>query len=324
MSLDTMSVANVVCRFGEKVLLDYAREIVLPAFFDDKLIRYYKDSDYFFLDVELIELEGGATPTLGVAGRFVRDTTLKREQIFDGTNLVEDHTSIESSPSAFFCLILNNHKLIYAPETSHAPSVSSFGATFAHFLRLKHREYIDELIELLGDSERQLIKTHPKPKLMIRPLTNREEISKFVARFKRLQKLSIALHDTNDEVQFQEVFQQLREARTAVGAEKTEVVHRQKEGLDHANAVAQISGASETGNAEISLRGVDAEGNTLTGNNDSFKIAIPIPPLPADVQGAGKVVYGVFKGLVEGGKVAIDKIVDQNKVSNAIRKLIDG
>ena len=42
--------ANFICRFGsEKVLLDYAEQIVLPAFTDDTMIRSFgKGRTYYF------------------------------------------------------------------------------------------------------------------------------------------------------------------------------------------------------------------------------------------------------------------------------------
>ena len=77
--------ANFVCRFGdERVLLDYATEIVRPAFFDDTLIRTYGKSHFFFYEAELVKLADDKNkPVVGIAGRFVQNTLLTREQIFD-------------------------------------------------------------------------------------------------------------------------------------------------------------------------------------------------------------------------------------------------
>ena len=51
------SFANFVCRFGdEKVLLDYAKDIVLPAFFDDTFVRSYGRTHFFFYETELVKL----------------------------------------------------------------------------------------------------------------------------------------------------------------------------------------------------------------------------------------------------------------------------
>src|ERR1035438_30208 len=53
----TVSFVNLICRFGDKfVLLDFANEIVLPAFTDSKLRRKYGDTTYVFQAVDLIEI----------------------------------------------------------------------------------------------------------------------------------------------------------------------------------------------------------------------------------------------------------------------------
>lgn len=323
MPLDTMNVANVICRFGEKVLLDYAREIVLPAFFDDTLIRHYKGSDYFFYNVKYVELEEGSAPVLGIAGQLVRNTILEREQIFDGATLIPDREYIESSPSSFFCFILNNHKLLFSAETSHAPSMNAFGATLGNFLKRKHAAYIEELAEQTGEPVARIKRMHQRPKVLVLPLASRESVKEFVHRFRKLQKVEIALLDTNDESHSREAFLALREMRTDIGAAKTALVHVQKEGLDHAHAISQIADAGETGNAVVSLRGLDADGNRLIGNNENFKISVPVSALPEDNEERGRHLYNVFSAAVEKGRIVIDKIIDRQKVEAAIRKLLD-
>ena len=66
------SFSNFVCRFGEqKVLLDYATEIVIPAFCDDTLIRSYGSTEFFFFETELMKLnDDEENPALGIVGRL--------------------------------------------------------------------------------------------------------------------------------------------------------------------------------------------------------------------------------------------------------------
>lgn len=142
--------ANFICRFGEdKVLLDLAQEIVVPAFISRDLERSIKNSKYFFHDVQLIELHGGNNPVLGIVGRFVKDTILSREQIFDANNsrLIPDKQEIQSSPSSIFALILNNHRLLYLHETQYALSLASFQATIKSFIKQKHHDFLQNLYE---------------------------------------------------------------------------------------------------------------------------------------------------------------------------------
>jgi len=124
--------ANFICKFGDKNLLDYAEEVVIPAFTRDTYVRSFGDrTHYHFYEVELLNLaEQGKYPIWVLAGRFIKDTELRREQIFDEEKgLIKDEQSMQSAPSAFFILILNNHRLIYFPETAHAPDLSAFKST---------------------------------------------------------------------------------------------------------------------------------------------------------------------------------------------------
>src|SRR5262245_16884504 len=95
-----LELANFHCRFGERwVLLDLAEEIVIPAFTTSELERTYGDTRYFFYDQQLLRLRG-AEPALGIAGRFVKDTLLTRNQFFDEKQgLIQDERSMASSPS---------------------------------------------------------------------------------------------------------------------------------------------------------------------------------------------------------------------------------
>jgi hypothetical protein len=146
--MHAVSFANFVCTFGDrKFLLDYADEIVLPAFLDESLVRTYGESTaYFFYQAGLIRLKGESGSVLGIAGHFIKDTVLRRTQVFrpDG-GLVHDEAEMPSAPSAFFLLLLANHKLIYVPETPYAPDLTAFTATVSNFLRVKHKAFINDL-----------------------------------------------------------------------------------------------------------------------------------------------------------------------------------
>jgi hypothetical protein len=182
MRLHVANFANFVCRFGgKKVLLDYAKEIVLPAFTDDKLVRSYGETDFFFYEVKVEKLGGTRRqPLVGVTGRFIKNTQLVREQIFDQRKgIVHDEAALASAPSVFFILILNDHRLIYYPETAHAPNLKTFQATALFFLKRKHREFIDSTYEALrarGEpaTKKNLREVHPEPTLEVVPISGEE------------------------------------------------------------------------------------------------------------------------------------------------------
>lgn len=117
--------ANLVCKFGDdKNLLDFAEEIVFPAFFDDSRVRRYSDTKYFFLDVTSFSIGRGENEVVCIAGEFVKDTEFTREQLFDrNKGLHPASGSLRTSPSSIFLLVLNNHRLVYLPKTSYAPGL---------------------------------------------------------------------------------------------------------------------------------------------------------------------------------------------------------
>ena len=201
----SMEMGNLICRFGrEKVLLDMSDEIVLPCFFDKTLVRSYSKTSYFFHEVSPVLLSNGASGSVvGIAGRFIKDTTLEREQIFEeGKGLVKDNGSMRSSPSALFLLVLNNHRLIYVKETKDAPSKESFCSTLLSFLRDKHRQYIEaEFERFMATREadphsdrvtkKDLYEQTPRPTLELIPLTSEDSIEEFVRKYSILIRWEI-------------------------------------------------------------------------------------------------------------------------------------
>ncbi len=142
-----VSFANFICKFGDKNLLDVAEDIVLPAFLNCENFepRGYSDTRYFFYQTTLLNLGNKRKPVLAVAGRFIKDTTLRSEQVFErGRGLVRKVGSLDSAPSAIFVLILNTHKLIYCPETAHSPAISSFRSTVYNYIRQSQKKFIQE------------------------------------------------------------------------------------------------------------------------------------------------------------------------------------
>lgn len=144
-----MEMGNLICRFGsDHVLLDLAEEVVLPAFLTENQVRSYGSTRYFFHDVKPVLLDNDADKVVGIIGRFIKDTTLAREQIFvEDRGLVRDSESIRSSPSSIFLLILNNHRLIYVKETKDAPPKDAFKSTLLDFLRESHERFINKTFE---------------------------------------------------------------------------------------------------------------------------------------------------------------------------------
>lgn len=323
--------ANLTLRFGNKVLLDYVEEIVLPALLDRTLIRTYGEiTHYHFFDTSLVKLE---KDTVGIAGRLIKDTTLSRTQIYDPEKgLVKDEQSIRSSPSSFFLLILNNHRLIYFPETAHAPDLSAFKSTLNQFLKIKHREFIDQLlehIELEGASQRrtkrELLETHPVPTLEVIPLTSSENIDDFVRGYEKLKSIEFRLIELNDEIDGEELFDELRGYFEDLEAKRTKITSSNPNGLNKEKAVKVIHDATAGGMQEVKLVGVDEHGNQLKGNNEQFRIAVAVRDVPSNKQGLINRLFGLFSELVEDGVLPVPKPAGKAaaRITRKIRALIE-
>lgn len=323
--------ANFICHFGDqKVLLDYAEEIAVPAFTNDTFIRSYgTKTHYHFFDVKLVKLGSeGREDVLGLAGRFVKNTTLTREQIFDEAGgLQKNKASMQSAPSAFFVLILNNHRLIYFPETANAPDLNAFKATSQKFLKEQHRRFITRLYEESNSSAKLqtksgLIRHHPVPELEIIPLTGADSISDFVGRYETLKRIDFRIVRPNPDLNAGEVLGEVREFADNLGATHSKLTTSNNKGLDHLAAIDSVKAATQTGNQNVNLSGVDANGNKLTGNNDKFKISAEISSVPPTTAGLTKKLYEVFNDLKSTGAIIAPIIDSAADKINSLKRLL--
>lgn len=76
----------------------------------------------------------GTKNLIAIAGRFIKNTELSREQYEnDKGELIRDTQGMPSAPSAIFVLMLNSHRLLYVAETKFAPNLNTFKATVDSF-----------------------------------------------------------------------------------------------------------------------------------------------------------------------------------------------
>lgn len=301
--------ANFLCHFGrDKVLLDYAESVVLPAFTDDSMIRSRGSENpkhYYFYDVGLeIVQDHGRDPILGISGRFVKDVSLVRTQVFDKTQgLIEDYQTMDSSPSSFFLLVLNNHQLAFYPETSYAPTISEFQSTVRRFFFDKYEEFIDAQHKTLNDSrdkskkgskvtKKKLREDHPPPNVDIVPLANSQSIRDFVLQFDVLKRLEFRLLRPNPTFDAEEAFGQVRGVLSDLGADNAKLTTSNVEdGLNKEAAVTVINQAALGGNQEVSLQGVTYNGTDIRGSNEDFKATVPVSNVDGTRRGLVEVLY---------------------------------
>ena len=252
-----------------------------------------------------------------MAGRFIKNTTLLREQIFEkGKGLVKDHSSMRSSPSGLFLLILNNHRLVYVNETKFAPSKEAFRTTLLHFVREKHRVFINDEYERMKKAaeeepgirrvtKKELLEEIPKPTLELIPLTSEESIESFVRQYDILKIVEITLADRNDETDNSAFFEQFQKRKDAIGSKKSLVKHHNTKGLKKDEAIKEIKEATFQGNQTVKLSGLDIEGDILKGNNENFQLKKPLDSLSEFPGDAAHKLFESFMGLVKEGLIKV-------------------
>lgn len=327
---------NYTLKFGdEKVLLDYFVEMVSPSFKPRRYVRKIKNKgEYFFLDTEIIrlKLENGQE-TAAIAGRIVKNTKLKRDQIYTNDGIVADPKELETAPTSVFVLLLENHRLIFCREVSGAPSIQNFESTCQSFLLKRHTEFIDELISAkekeLGKkpprgTKSKLFREYPRPELRITPLTDRQSLEDFVKRFKTVEELVIKLLPTNqEEINNDDFWRDLGRRKDNMNSATASVRFANgKEGLSATEVVAQTSAATGLGNSNVQLRGYDLEGDQLKGNNEDFSLTVEIGSLPKAIPKAGASLHSTFKKLAESGHIVLPALAAG--VLERVRSLVSG
>lgn len=336
--------ANFVCHFGNRELLDYLNEIVLPAFTSPDAVRTFKNGRYFFDSVELVNLarEPG-THELAICGRFVKDMIVRSEQRWDSEvgTLVAETRNLETAPSAVFVLLLASHKLIYLLETASAPGMESFRTTAANFLSVARRSYIDSIANRaksgeLTESEqaqyverdedgdpRQVTKSRLNElvgatELEIVPLSNEETLRSFLQLFQKLQVATVRLVKPNSELDNDDFIEGFRDQSDAVGSRNSTLSYRNPEGLIQEKVAEQLEIAAADANTEIKLAGVDATGRSLRGSNNEFKIVSYLEKKPPEIPTLAQRMFTMFRNLRKDGLI---KTADANLSDQAAATL---
>lgn len=324
--------ANFNCRFGDrKELLDLAVEVVIPAFTNENLVRNYRDTaSYRFHNVELIPIkEDGGQTVFVIAGQFIKNKKLTRHQTFDERKgLIADEQFMMSAPSAFFVLILNNHRLIYLPETPYAPDLKEFESTALYFFSVSYGNFIDnEYIRRREDkkpiTKKSLREENPKPTLKIVYLTARIEIAEFLRRYKTLKKIDFHVIKPNEDLDAGEIINGIRRVLfDDLKSDKAKLTASNTKGLDIGASIEVVTVATASGNHEVNVSGTDADGNSLSGNNEKFMLSSKIDNIPTDKRELVRRLITLFSGLISQRKVDAPRI-DQNskRITSVIHRL---
>lgn len=314
--------ANYICRFEHLELLDLVEEVVIPSF-TSGYIRTYRESKYFFHDIRfenLIETDKGYEPA--IFGRIVKDTVLHSQQVFQAGALVASDEKIESSPSSIFVLLLKTHKLIFLKEYGRSPNLEAFRSTSLQFIKKQRVKLINDIYESQEPNQKKLNKgeigaMYPLPTLDILPLSNQEELSEFVSRFKVLQSVTVKMIKPNNEINQDKFFKTARRISDSLGSSQSKISFRNKDGLVKEKAVAEIEPALD-GNSSISFSGTDEHDDKLSGTNEDFKLTSYLELANESVVATAKKMFTLFQSALAD---ALIKLPPNELSKNAEAKL---
>ncbi len=296
-----IEIGNLVVKFGDQLnLLDLLTEVVRPAFFDATLKRTYSNTSYLFYKPEYFVI--AEEPI--IAGRLVKDTVLERQQLLVDGNLQDATGTLPSSPSSTFVLLLACHRVLFVRQHRGSPSMDNFRTTLARFLKKCHKNFLRAKSKV-PDAEtgkrpslQELAKKYPYPTVELTPLGSHESIQSFLKKFKSIETVTAHLLETNSEIDNDGLFQAVRAAKTRMNSRKTSLHYEnKKKGLNAAEAESQITVLSKQGNHLVKVTGIDNAGEKLEGNNDSFKVKIPITDFPHELIDAAKSLVERFEAL---------------------------
>lgn len=301
----TAEFANFICHFGEQELLDHATDIVIPAFLNTQFKRKYGTTDYFLHECSVVNISHNDEAEPAIAGRFIKDTLLSREQIFSAGTIVSNREFMKSAPSAIFLLRLRDHKLIYCRETAHAPSLQEFRSAALTFLRMAHETALKLALlpfkgkrdETSAEARKRINDSMPEPTLEIVSLSSESSISEFLDQFAKLQKIRFTLVDPNHEIDMSGFVRKFRQQSDDLGAKSSEITYSNPEGLAINEAKSQITSAS-SGNVNIQLKGLDQSGNKLDGNTEKLKMVMPLSDVPTEVNAAAAVLSAAYASAI--------------------------
>lgn len=212
---------------------------------------------------------------------------------------------METAPTSIFILLLETHRLIFCKELPGAPSIQNFESTCQKFLAIEHKTITDRLIQEATPKDqkdpprgikKRINEAYPSPRLRITPLSDRQSLSDFLERFKKIDKVTIKLLPTNqEEIDNDSFWADLGRRKEEMGSTTTSIqFNGGKDGLVSEKVEDQVSSASGMGNSQVQIRGEDSQGDSIKGNNEDFSLSIELSDLPKELSSATKQMLGSF------------------------------
>ena len=296
---------NFTCKFGEKDLLDFANDVVVPAFLSGN-IRSYGKTKFLFIHTSIVELPSidGTDAEKAIIGEFVKDTTLSRTQVLnDELELIENKQSMASSPSSIFVLFLRDHRLAYYAKSAHAPDYKAFATTAEWMIRQKRNSIVRSMYDeakarknpiKLKDIEEYL----PRPKVIVNPIPTQTPINDFVDEYKTLQSVRFKVHRSNSEIDPDETWKAIEATLVNELEGETTIESKNSEGLNKAQAKKVIKSGMNNGVNDVVTNGLDYDDQSLRGTNDDMKLNIKMDAKPPTMLGTAKKLKSMFSSTV--------------------------
>src|SRR5690606_33988508 len=146
--------------------------------------------------------------------------------------------------------------------------------------------------------------------------TGADDIAEFVRRYGILKRIDFRLVRPNDDIDAGEILDQVREFGRGLNADRTNLTTANNEGLDIEASIEAVTAATETGNQEVKLSGLDENGNHLAGNNDKFQITAPVENIPPTRFGLTRRLFEIYESMTQNGAIrapGMDRAFDKIK-----------
>jgi len=207
--------------------------------------------------------------------------------------------------------------------------LEAFRSTMISFIKSTRHDYLKRLYDehralpsIAGKhtTRKAIEKDIPQPTLELIEVAAEEELRDFVDRYKTLRDVQVSLVQTNDEIDNDDFFRQMRVQKERIGSDKTTYQHHQKDGLVKSEAIEQLQSALG-GTAIIRLEGISKDGDKLVGNNEHFKVRLPVDEVGDDVKVAASTMFNLYMSMIEQRRIPANEsppstLIQINKVAD--------
>lgn len=292
--------ANISVTSKRLELVDYL-DIFIPSIFQNQIPRKTSRASYYFLDVGMGYLNEADQASLCIYGRFVKDTALTREQVLEDGVIVNSPGTLRTSPSFFFVINVADHRMVFMPETPFSPTVSSFAHSINYFFKKKYDSHIraeQRKREEAGSRStlKDVRESFPFPEISITPIAGRVEVSDFLKKFSKINKIQVSIVRRNQDLRPGELFDLIAEDISDLGPQSSQLtVNGGASGLDIQKTEAFIGSISQEGYEDTRVIGQDMLGARISGTNEDFSLTIPVSEVPQDILRRAQVLFDEYE-----------------------------